>query len=96
MLKALTLRDMEHLSDNYMDVLPDTPKDRYFEAILEVERLAKKMRRHARFAMANVSGQGGRDPVARAVAGKMTSLTGKMARALALAAAEVDRPANAA
>jgi hypothetical protein len=96
MQTRLTLRDMEHLPDDYMDVLPDTPKDRYFEALLEVERLAKKMRRHARFAMANVSGQGGRDPLALAVASKLTSLTGKMARALALAAAEVDRPANAA
>jgi hypothetical protein len=91
-----TCQELEHLPDNYFDIFPDTPKDRYFSALIKVGKLAKKIRRLEKEALARVSGFGGLDPEALRIACKMATLAGKMARAIALATAEVSEPANAA
>lgn len=96
MSRALTLREVSRLPDDYFDILPDTSKDRYFSALIEAGRLAKKIRRLQKAASARVSGFEGGDPEALRIACEMTTVAGQMARAIALAAVEVDEPANAA
>jgi hypothetical protein len=93
---AASLRRIERRPDNYLDVLPGTSKDRYFEGLLEADKLARKIRRLGKSAMADVSGFDGRDPHALRIAASMAALTADLARVLAAATAEVDRPANAA